>query len=199
MPGFLRVCRGDSQRALGATALCLSLSRGRGASAPGLCRWRGYFRETGHSRDAAALSSLVILIRSTIKFILRSSKNRLTRNLAVAKWEPCWVSLQTSAHILQNLLLWWNFSATLRGCAFFCTVDAATQHINQNQLMPLYFPSSEAVPNLNSPDQGRRPGTGDARVNHSACCSTIAQSRCMAGAGCCNAKPVECFGILDAQ
>jgi len=30
-----------------------------------------------------------------------------------------WASLQVSAHILQNLLLWWNLSATLRGCAFF--------------------------------------------------------------------------------
>ncbi len=27
--------------------------------------------------------------------------------------------LQVSAHILQNLLLWWNLSATLRGCVFF--------------------------------------------------------------------------------
>ena len=27
--------------------------------------------------------------------------------------------LQVSAHILQNLLLWWKLSAALRGCAFF--------------------------------------------------------------------------------
>jgi len=30
-----------------------------------------------------------------------------------------WASLQMSAHILQNLLLWWKLGATLRGCAFF--------------------------------------------------------------------------------
>jgi len=30
-----------------------------------------------------------------------------------------WAPLQVSAHILQNLLLWWNLSATLRGCASF--------------------------------------------------------------------------------
>ena len=33
----------------------------------------------------------------------------------VSRWAP----LQVSAHILQNLLLWWNLSATLRGCASF--------------------------------------------------------------------------------
>jgi len=30
-----------------------------------------------------------------------------------------WAPLQVSAHILQNLLLWWKLGATLRGCAFF--------------------------------------------------------------------------------
>jgi hypothetical protein len=66
------------------------------------------------------------------------------------------VSLQTSAHILQNLLLWWNFSATPRGCAFFCASDAAAQHINGNQQRMLYVPSIEAVSKLNSPGKGRR-------------------------------------------
>jgi hypothetical protein len=43
------------------------------------------FCDARHSRLRKPGFSLVILIRLTIKFILRSSKNRLTGNLIVAK------------------------------------------------------------------------------------------------------------------
>jgi len=102
-----------------------------------------WFCETDHIRDARPGFDLVILMLPTIKFILRSSINRLTTRLAVAEWEPCWVSLQTSAHILQNLLLWWNFSATLRGCAFFCVDNGAWQHNNNQAFGPPVFRSIE--------------------------------------------------------
>ena len=53
-----------------------------------------------------------------------------------------WASLQMSAHILQNLLLWWNLSAALRGCASFFvalksirnTRDAAAVLTPENRL-----------------------------------------------------------------
>jgi len=53
--------------------------------------------------------------------------------------------LQASAHILQNLLLWWNFSATPRGCAFFCPDDVAGQHISRYEFRLPVFQSIEWI------------------------------------------------------
>ena len=80
-----------------------------------------------------------------------SSKKRLTAAGGMAQSEPCWVPLQASAHVLQNLLLWWNFSATLRGCAFFWLVDVATHNISRNPPMQLHFPSTESISTLAPP------------------------------------------------
>ena len=62
------------------------------------------------------------------KIYIAKQQKHLTQRLIVAICKPCWVSLQTSAHILQNLLLWWNFSATPRGCALFCQIAVAVQY-----------------------------------------------------------------------
>lgn len=69
----------------------------------------------------------------------------------MAQSEPCWVPLQASAHVLQNLLLWWNFSATLRGCAFFWPADVAMHNISRNLSMQLHFPSTESISTLALP------------------------------------------------
>jgi|GEM_PF-2317105 len=79
------------------------------------------------------------------KIYIAEQQKCLTTGMAMAQSEPCWVSLQTSAHILQNLLLWWNFSATLRGCAFFCKNIAATQQNNKKLNWVLQLPLLEAM------------------------------------------------------
>ena len=54
--------------------------------------------------------------------LLHSSRNGLQSIESFVIILMRWAPLQVSAHILQNLLLWWTLSATPRGCAFFCLI-----------------------------------------------------------------------------
>ena len=52
---------------------------------------------------------------------MQSSRKCLQKPFCSAIIRLRWASLQVSAHILQNLLLWWNLHAAPRGCVFFCS------------------------------------------------------------------------------
>ena len=69
------------------------------------------------------------------KIILHSSRKRLQQAIRSSIMTSRWAPLQVSAHILQNLLLWWTLSATLRGCAIFLPktgVGAACVRVQQS-------------------------------------------------------------------